>query len=442
MKYQPCINNKGEWLLNPFDVECLTLGTGVMGCGGGGDPEIGKKTLLQAMKDGYQPRIVNPKSFEANGDAFCIAYMGAAGKASEELAQGEYLQRALQMSKTLREFGFKPGMTPEEVQITAQSKDHFAISKNGGKIMTVNIEEPTVPLPNPKGFLAVEIGGMNTLMPIAFGAQRNVAIIDCDGFGRAAPQLSEYAPFIYGDSSYPAVLYGQDKDQNPKYFSCVYSKSSEDLENFFRQVTTDLHGDLALCLPPSNKCDITKKMCQNTITRAWSFGYAILKAREERKSPVEAIMNVYTGGKVLGQGWFIEGSTKDKGGFLQGTTCIQTKDKSIDDEQKIYVDILNEYMTVYQWVNKERKFLATTPDLITIIETDTGRPIQSFDATPDINGKQVTILALPANPLMSSEKALKVTGPQNFKKYLGYETTYCAIGIYTANESNAKNITS
>ena len=59
--YQPKVNAQGEWVLSTFDVECLALGAGVLGCGGGGSPYLGKLELLQCMEEGYQPKIIHPK---------------------------------------------------------------------------------------------------------------------------------------------------------------------------------------------------------------------------------------------------------------------------------------------------------------------------------------------------------------------------------------------
>ena len=61
MDYQPCLNSSGDWVLNEFDVECLTLGTGLLGCGGGGSPAIGRIELLNCIREGYKPRVVNSK---------------------------------------------------------------------------------------------------------------------------------------------------------------------------------------------------------------------------------------------------------------------------------------------------------------------------------------------------------------------------------------------
>lgn len=50
----------GDWILNEFDVECIALGAGIMGCGGGGSPYIGRLKALEVIKKGKEIRIIHP----------------------------------------------------------------------------------------------------------------------------------------------------------------------------------------------------------------------------------------------------------------------------------------------------------------------------------------------------------------------------------------------
>jgi len=49
-----------EWKLNELDVECLALGAGILGCGGGGDPNLGRIMAINLLKEGKQVKILNP----------------------------------------------------------------------------------------------------------------------------------------------------------------------------------------------------------------------------------------------------------------------------------------------------------------------------------------------------------------------------------------------
>ena len=82
----------------------------------------------------------------------------------------------------------------------------------------------------PKAILVAEIGGANALCPLTVAARLGLPVVDCDGMGRAFPEIQHYGPFICGSPAYPAVLC----DNHGKCVCCVYAESASDLENFFR----------------------------------------------------------------------------------------------------------------------------------------------------------------------------------------------------------------
>ena len=50
----------GEWLVSAWDVECIAAGAGILGCGGGGSPYLGKLRVLQQLEAGKTIRVLNP----------------------------------------------------------------------------------------------------------------------------------------------------------------------------------------------------------------------------------------------------------------------------------------------------------------------------------------------------------------------------------------------
>lgn len=50
----------GDWILNKFDIECIAIGAGIMGCGGGGSPYIGRLRALELLKKGKEIRVIHP----------------------------------------------------------------------------------------------------------------------------------------------------------------------------------------------------------------------------------------------------------------------------------------------------------------------------------------------------------------------------------------------
>lgn len=50
----------GVWSLGRHDVECVAVGAGLLGCGGGGDPNTGRLLALQQLDNGNKITVVNP----------------------------------------------------------------------------------------------------------------------------------------------------------------------------------------------------------------------------------------------------------------------------------------------------------------------------------------------------------------------------------------------
>lgn len=124
----------------------------------------------------------------------------------------------------------------------------------------------------------------------------------------------------------------------------------------------------------------------------------------------------------------LEKQTKD--GFTKGRVfieCIEVFSGAV-----IVVDFQNEYLIVKREQQQaSSELLASTPDLITLVETDTGEPIQPTELK---YGVRVSVLVLPTHPLMKTERALKFVGPTAF----GYEdAVYKSVGVYRQVQSNA-----
>ena len=56
----PKVTDNGEWELSEQDIECLAIGAGILGCGGGGDPHGGRLRALQQLEAKKTIKILNP----------------------------------------------------------------------------------------------------------------------------------------------------------------------------------------------------------------------------------------------------------------------------------------------------------------------------------------------------------------------------------------------
>ena len=86
--------------------------------------------------------------------------------------------------------------------------------------------------------MSAEIGGMNSVEPLILGATLGLPIVDCDGMGRAFPELDMYVPHIHGLAPCPSVIVGSRKSSE----AMTYAPTAKDLENDLRELIVSKMG--------------------------------------------------------------------------------------------------------------------------------------------------------------------------------------------------------
>ena len=118
-----------------------------------------------------------------------------------------------------------------------------------------------------------------------------------------------------------------------------------------------------------------------------------------------------------------------------GFTCGRVSIEGSNGYKSILVDFQNEYLVAY--ISDARSVIATCPDLISLVDTDTGEPITSEEIK---YGMRVSVILLPAMPLMVSELALKYVGPKAFKyNDLTYQRSCDFVKIEAIPQNNCSN---
>ena len=62
--YKFCTDSSGEWVLSAQDIECLCIGAGILGCGGGGSPYFGELLAKKEINNGKEMKVVNPLRYD------------------------------------------------------------------------------------------------------------------------------------------------------------------------------------------------------------------------------------------------------------------------------------------------------------------------------------------------------------------------------------------
>ena len=363
--------NRG-FKLNEDDLDRLVFGTAVLASGGGGDPYIGELVLRQTIRKYGPVRLMDPLRVS---DRALVVTVGAIG------APTVFLERF-------------PSL---DALICAVA----GIEKSVGRKV-----DAIVP---------AEAGGMNALLPIALAQRLNLPVIDADGMGRAFPEGQMMTYGIYGGRFSPATIV--DDHLNLVIVDSDDNKRGEQLS---RSAAAEMgNGAMSACYPMRGK--LFKSVCiRNTISLAKEIGDVAHRAQEKKRNANDAMIEFFAKrpkdprrAQTLFTGKIEDVSHDVSGAFLRGHVRLEGD----DGRSRCDVDFRNENLIA----RINGKTVALVPDIITLLEQDTGKPITTENLR---YGQRVSVFAIEAPPLLRTRKALEVVGPRAF----GYDCDYKPLG--------------
>ncbi|XP_060597599.1 uncharacterized protein LOC132751461 [Ruditapes philippinarum] len=397
----------GEWLLSEYDIECIHIGAGILGCGGGGSPHLGRLLALRSLRSGKKIRVLTPSRFYQNAhpenDLVCsVAFMGAPVAVYEKLVAGNETTGALACLQDLYCVGgYKDGDLTNKDGVDIVKEEHVTYIDDykvtAGEQLSMGDKRLSA-------LMSGEIGGMNGMEPLVVGAALDLPVLDCDGMGRAFPELQMFTPFIYGNNPYPATL----ADDKGRHAAILYADSPKSVENHFRKVVINMGCSGGTVLSHFNKDRVLSSTVLHSTSHAWRIGDTILRARTENTSPVDEVVKLEHG-KILVYGKISDVLRETTGGFNKGKFVITGLDQYAG--KTINIEFQNEFLIAREVSEGNHKLLACVPDLITLMDADTAQPIQTEELR---FGIRVAVVAMRASPTISSEQALKFVGPQAF----------------------------
>ena len=398
----PEINDQGEWILNEWDVECLAIGAGILGSGGGGSTYLGRLKLKQCLKNGKYPKIIHPNQLAENCSVFSVAYIGAPGIAAERITDIDCLKGAMQVSKMMSLNGFHGNMTVDDVLHQAKVANITCDTYQETVVTSLSIKDKSNTLDLESSYvMPFEIGGSNALEPLIVAAELGIPVIDCDGAGRAFPELQQFCQFIYDVPPCPAVI----TDIHGNSTCCITCSSPADLEIVLRTECVKMGCMAGFCPKPLTKSEVLSTTCLFTLSHAWYIGNAVMIARRNCTCPTSAIIATAKG-KIICQGRISDVKREVIGGFTRGS--ISVEGQALHAGNDVVIEFQNEFIIAR---SSSENVLATVPDLITVVDTDTGEPI----ATSDVKfGLNISVLVLPAMPMLTTPRALEFCGPKGF----------------------------
>jgi uncharacterized protein len=151
----------------------------------------------------------------------------------------------------------------------------------------------------------------------------------------------------------------------------------------------------------------------NTITLLERIGKTIRDSRERHADPVDAVRQA-TDGYLIWRGKVGDVQRRTETGFARGEAVIAGVDEF--DGQSLRIAFQNEFLVA----QTDNDVLATTPDLITVLDDETGEPITTEGLR---YGFRVSVLSMAGDPRWRTPAGLAVVGPG----YFGYDIPYVPI---------------
>jgi uncharacterized protein len=349
-------------ITSEIDVRDMARGAVLLGSGGGGDPYVGELYLRNQIAEGRSPQIV--KASELSDDAFVvsIAGVGAPTVIIEHLVSTQTLLRLLEASEKFY----------------------------GRKI---------------DALISAEIGGVNSMFPLALGTLAGIPIVDGDGMGRAFPHLEMTTFGVYGCAATPSVL--MDDSRNVVHVHATTNRIAEDV---VRSVCASLGSMIFGSFYPMSGHQVKQFTVHDTVTHTLEIGRHIREARESNIDPVEgvlALLNAPSEGRYareLFNGRIVDVLHETRDGWHWGRVLISS---GAQEEPEFCVEIQNEYLVA----RHHGRTVTIVPDLIAILDAESAEPLT---AEMLAYGQRVRVVGYSAAPIMRRPECLEVFGPRLF----------------------------
>ncbi|MFU0790106.1 DUF917 domain-containing protein [Virgibacillus proomii] len=350
-------------------IKNIAVGAAVLGTGGGGDPYIGELMALQAIKEHGPVKMLEVDEVLDDALVVPIGMMGA------------------------------PTVLFEKAPGENEAKNAFQLMEEhlGRKIFA------TMP---------IEIGGVNSLLPVAIAARLGLPIINVDGMGRAFPELQMVTFYLDGISNSPLVI--ADERGNTSILQTIDNHWSERIA---RNITVQMGGSSTVAQYSMSGKQVKNSGVAKSLTFAEGIGEII---RKSKQNPIQEVLS-FTSGYLLFEGKVIDIDRKTSTGFARGIATIEGINE--DKGKKLSLHFQNEFLLA----TENGKPVCITPDLICLLDNETGQPITTEGLR---YGVRCTVIGIACNEKWRTEKGIETVGP----RYFGYDLEYIPIEIITSEE--------
>jgi DUF917 family protein len=257
--------------------------------------------------------------------------------------------------------------------------------------------------------MSLEIGGGNAIQPFMAAALLDRPVVDADCMGRAFPEAQMTSFAIHDLRTYPLALV----DVRDNVLIVARAASWAWMERLSRTACVAVGSIAATCKAPRTGKEVKECGILYSTSKAIRMGQTVQAARRVHRDPIEAIVES-EGGRRLFTGKIADVARRATEGFLRGTARIDGLGE--DRGHGFELAFQNEFAV--GWLDGTPRVM--TPDLICVMDTVSGEAI----GTETLRyGQRVSVVALPAPPVLLTPKGLEHVGPRAF----GYNLEFASV---------------
>ncbi|HEX4267677.1 MAG TPA: DUF917 domain-containing protein [Steroidobacteraceae bacterium] len=345
-----------------IDVRDMARGAVFLGGGGGGDPRVGALFLIDQMRRGRYPRVIDAADLADDAFVVSIAGVGAPTVLEEYLVSAKMLRRLL---KACTEFYGK--------RIDA--------------------------------LISAEIGGFNSLMPLAAATEVDLPVVDGDGIGRAVPHIEMTAFSIYGCRATPSVV--TDDAGNLSHIFAVDDRAAEAI---IRAACVGMGSSVAGAFYPMSGRQVKHAAVLGSLMQTLDIGRRIRTAREQQSDPVQELLTYLDVpskqryARLLFEGRIVDVQRETRDGWHWARALLSG---SAGGEPEFSLEIQNEILVA----RNRGRIVATVPDIITVVDSESAEPLPAERLN---YGQRVHVIGYSADPKVRGPEAVAVIGPRAF----------------------------
>ncbi|RKN04229.1 DUF917 domain-containing protein [Streptomyces radicis] len=334
----------------------IARGSALLGTGGGGDPYIGRLLAARAIEE-HGPVPVTALA-DVPDDALVVVVGGIGA----------------------------PTVMVEKIPAVTE--------------VTQAIDRLRPALPRPITHIAcTEIGGVNSMLPIAAAARTGLPLVDADGMGRAFPELQMLTPSLMGVTACPLTVV--DDKGNAMLLDAVDNLTAERLA---RAITVEMGCSATYTMYPMRGAQAREGLIPATLSAAHDLGRRMAAARAEHRDVVAEACAALAGLELFrGKVTAIERATV--GGFARGRASMEGT--GAHQGRRLDLEFQNEYVVA----RVEGRVAASVPDLVCVLDAETGTPVTTEGMR---FGARVAVIGAPADPRWRTPEGLRLVGPASF----------------------------